>query len=474
MPDILELLAAEAKERVAAAKAARPLAEVRAAAQDLDAATGFPFEAALSAGGLSFICEVKKASPSKGLIAPDFPYLDIARDYQAGGAAAISVLTEPAHFLGADEYLEQIAQAAAIPVLRKDFTVDEYQLFQAKELGADAVLLIVSILSPGQLADYLGIADSLGMSCLVEAHDAAEIATALAAGARIAGVNNRNLKDFSVDNSNAANLRSLVPAGTLFVSESGVSGPEDIAPIAAAGADAVLVGEALMRAADRVAALKELRAAAKQPPPALKVCGITRLEDVAWLNEVKPEYAGFIFVPSSTRAVSKSRARTIRSRLDPAIKTVGVFADAPISEVSDAVYQGLVSAVQLHGCETSEYIRTLRPELPKNVPIIKAVAVGSPQAIVRAARLGADYLLLDNLRGGSGQAFDWDYIAQARQIAAGEGVAIPPLWLAGGLHPGNVEAARKLGPYALDVNSGVETDGVKDPAKVRQFVAGWR
>ena len=259
---ILDLLADEARDRVAAERAARPLAQVRAAASAVPGPDGFPFERALAAPGLSFVCEVKKASPSKGVIAPHFPYLDIARDYEAGGAAAISVLTEPARFLGADAHLREIAAAVRAPVLRKDFTVDEYQLFEARELGASAVLLICAILSPTQLAHYLGLADELGLSCLVEAHDAAEVETAVEVGARVIGVNNRDLRDFRVDPSRAGSLRALVPDGRLFVAESGVTGPADAAEVAASGADAVLVGEALMRADDRRAALVAMREAA--------------------------------------------------------------------------------------------------------------------------------------------------------------------------------------------------------------------
>ena len=256
--NILEQLAAYARTRVEQAKAVRPLADVKAAA--LAQPKGdFAFEKALAQPGVRFICECKRASPSKGLIAPVFPYLDIAKEYAAAGADAISVLTEPKWFLGSDEYLQQIAAAVPVPCLRKDFTVDEYMIYEAKLLGASAVLLICSLLDTETLHQYLGICDTLGLSALVEAHDEQEIASAAAAGARVIGVNNRNLKNFTVDVANSLALRQKAPPGVLFVAESGITSPSDVSALRAAGVDAVLVGEALMRAPDKAAALAALR-----------------------------------------------------------------------------------------------------------------------------------------------------------------------------------------------------------------------
>lgn len=255
---ILDELAAYAKERVQAAEKALPPAVLREQAFALPKGH-FAFENALKTPDISFICECKKASPSKGLIAPDFPYLRIAREYEAAGADAISVLTEPKWFLGSDEVLRQIAENVSIPCLRKDFTVDEYMIYQAKLLGASAVLLICSILSPSQLREYLSLCDELGLSALVEAHDEAEIQMALTAGARIIGVNNRNLRDFTVDTQNSARLRKLLPPDVLFVSESGVRSAEDVASLRKIGADAVLIGETLMRAEAKAAKLRELK-----------------------------------------------------------------------------------------------------------------------------------------------------------------------------------------------------------------------
>ena len=260
---ILDQLADHARKRVMADMEENSLDTMRelamlksSAAEDL-----FAFEQTLRKEGVSFICECKKASPSKGLIAPNFPYLEIAKEYEAAGADCISVLTEPKWFLGNDEFLKEIAESVLIPCLRKDFTVNEYQIYQAKVLGASAVLLICSILTEDQMKDYIRICDEFGLSALVEVHDEQEVQTALNTGARIIGVNNRNLKDFSVDTDNSRRLRELIPPNVLFVSESGVRTAEDVSALRKIGADAVLIGETLMRASDKRAKLAELRGA---------------------------------------------------------------------------------------------------------------------------------------------------------------------------------------------------------------------
>ncbi|MGN0307420.1 MAG: indole-3-glycerol phosphate synthase TrpC [Lachnospiraceae bacterium] len=219
----------------------------------------FPFEKNLMGEGIHFICEVKKASPSKGLIAEDFPYLQIAKEYEQAGAAAISVLTEPEYFLGKDEYLQKITEKVSVPVLRKDFTIDTYQIYEARLLGASAVLLICSLLSPKQLKEFLEVAHGLGLSALVEAHDEEEVKQALEAGARIVGVNNRDLKTFEVDISNSIRLRRLVPRKILFVSESGIRTAEDIRKLKENGTNGVLIGETLMRSGNKKDILEELK-----------------------------------------------------------------------------------------------------------------------------------------------------------------------------------------------------------------------
>ena len=256
---ILDTLAAHARTRTEQNKLQLPLEEIRKLALSMNADTGFPFEKALAQPGMSFICEVKKASPSKGLIAPDFPYLQIAREYEAAGAAAISCLTEPDFFMGSDEYLREIAVEVKIPVLRKDFTVDPYMIYEAKAMGASAVLLICAILSDEELAEYGKIARSLGLSALVEAHDEREVERALKVEHGIIGVNNRDLRNFTVDCNNSGRLRKLVPQDRLFVSESGIRTPEDIEILRSNGTDAVLIGETLMRSPDKAAELRSLR-----------------------------------------------------------------------------------------------------------------------------------------------------------------------------------------------------------------------
>ena len=257
---ILDELADAARLRVEEAKGRLPLEGLRQAAEALPKGDA-SFRKALSGPELAFICECKKASPSNGVIAQTYPYLAIAQVYEAAGADAISVLTEPTRFLGSEEHLRSIASAVKLPCLRKDFTVDAYMIYEAKVLGAAAVLLIASILDEKQLMDYLALCRELGLSALVEAHNEPEIETALRTGAEIIGVNNRNLHDFTVDTDNSRRLRRLIPPDILFVSESGVKNAEDVQRLREIGADAVLVGETLMRAEDKAAKLLELRGA---------------------------------------------------------------------------------------------------------------------------------------------------------------------------------------------------------------------
>ncbi len=268
---ILDEIAARTRKRILERKVYMPLPFLadrleKAAERQADAENKISeekaragFEQSLRLPGLSFICEVKKASPSKGLIAEDFPYLEIAKDYEAAGAAAISCLTEPYYFQGKDEYLEAIAQQVSIPVLRKDFTVDPYMIYEAKLMGASAVLLICAILKDEELEEYRKLAESLGLSALVEAHDEEEVRRALASGARIIGVNNRDLRTFEVDIRNSIRLRSLVPDTCVFVSESGIRTEEDMKALYENGTDAVLIGETLMRAPDKKAMIARLR-----------------------------------------------------------------------------------------------------------------------------------------------------------------------------------------------------------------------
>lgn len=255
---ILDTLAEATKKRIEEQKKHISPEELKAKALSLPK-KNFAFEKALRGEEIRFICEIKKASPSKGLIAPDFPYVQIAKDYEAAGAAAVSVLTEPEYFKGDDRYVMEISKNISLPIIRKDFTVDEYMIYQAVVMGASAVLLICSLLDTETIRNYIGICDTLGLSALVEAHDEQEVRSAVEAGAKLIGVNNRNLKDFTVDINNCIRLRSFVPDKITFVAESGIKTAEDINALRKANVNAVLIGETLMRAKNKKAMLNELR-----------------------------------------------------------------------------------------------------------------------------------------------------------------------------------------------------------------------
>lgn len=254
---ILDDIVLATKKRVEIEKTRLPLEDLLA--QKMPESTSFAFEKALKESQISFICEVKKASPSKGVIAEEFPYTQIAKQYEEAGAAAISVLTEPDFFQGKNEYLTAIRQVVSLPILRKDFIVDPYQIVQSKHLGADAILLICSILSPQQLSEFIVLADELGLSAITEAHDEKEVQMALEAGSRVIGVNNRDLHTFKVDINNSVRLRKLAPKETLFIAESGIQTAEDIDVLEKNHVDAVLIGEAFMKERDKKAKLKELK-----------------------------------------------------------------------------------------------------------------------------------------------------------------------------------------------------------------------
>lgn len=442
----------------------------------------FPFEQALAQSDTSFICEVKKASPSKGVIAQEFPYQDIAQEYKAAGAAAISCLTEPYFFLGSNEYLKTIAANVSIPVLRKDFTVDARMIYEAKVLGASAVLLICSILNDEELSEYVHLAHALGLSALVEAHDATEIDRALAAGARIIGVNNRNLATFEVDTTNSLRLRERAK-DVLFVSESGIKTREDVAQLESIGVDAVLIGETLMRSTNKAKTLSILRgdcpdgtASEAEPNIAassentqsscsdflrnpssntertyIKTCGMKRLEDIAAVNEAHPDMCGFIIdFPKSTRSVSAEQQIELASRLDPTICSVGVFVDAPINQIVALAHIGSIQAIQLHGNEDEDYIAHLREQC--TLPIIKAFQIKNANDLAKAETSSADMVLLDSGQG-SGKSFDWSLLKTFAR----------PYLLAGGLSPQTIpEAINNLNPWGVDLSSGLETNGLKD------------
>ncbi|MFT0898494.1 indole-3-glycerol phosphate synthase TrpC [Candidatus Methanoprimaticola sp. MG2] len=259
MSSILDSIVESTRMRVSFERTVRPFSDVKEGSMVRPRRTGFPFIRNLRSDGMSFICEVKRASPSKGMISEEFPYLDIAKGYERAGASAISVLTEPRFFKGRDAYLEDIADTVSVPVLRKDFIIDEYQIYRAKEIGASAVLLIAAILSDRQLRSYRELAESLGMDALVEAHTREEVERAVSSDAEIIGINNRDLSTFTVDLGNSLKLRDHIPDSVVAVSESGITSAEDVRMLRDAGFDAVLVGEALMRSSDPHATLESMR-----------------------------------------------------------------------------------------------------------------------------------------------------------------------------------------------------------------------
>lgn len=510
--DILLEIAAKTRERIEEKQKEKPLAQIRAEAEKIRAeelaaagmepdgtdtaaaGAGKPaahrksFIEALKKPGMSYICEVKKASPSKGLIAEDFPYLEIAKEYEAAGASAISCLTEPFYFKGSDRYLREITDAVDIPVLRKDFTVSEYMIYEAKILGASAVLLICSLLDDVQLKGYMQVAKSLGMDALVEAHDSDEVIRAIAAGAEIIGVNNRDLRTFKVDMGNSIALRSLAPADTVFVSESGIRTSDDIDRLRDNDVDAVLIGETLMRREDKKAALEELNGGPVSKPaesphrPRIKICGLSRPEDIEYVNAAKPDYAGFVIdYPKSRRSITPDQLRELVKALDDDIIPVGVFVDAGEELAADLYNSGVIKIMQLHGNEDDEYIARLRKRIGAgdstnadtctgtggdgdDVRIIKAFKVNTPEDLEKAQSSTADMVLLDQGKG-EGRSFDWSIVRENRDKLQ------RPFFLAGGLDTGNLaDAVELMHPWAVDMSSSLETDKVKDREKIDEIM----
>ena len=473
---ILDKIIEATKIRVAQEKQVESLESVKAAALALPVDTGFPFEAALRQQDFNFICEVKKASPSKGIIAEHFPYLDIAKEYEVAGAAAISVLTEPDFFKGDKKYLQEIASAVKIPVLRKDFIIDEYQIYQAKVWGASAILLICACLDVPTLTKFRELADSLGVSSLVEAHDEKEVQMAIDCGARIIGVNNRNLKDFTVDVQNSVRLRNLVQDDVIFVSESGLETPEDIQVLRDNNIGVALMGETFMRSPNKVEKLAYLYGSTYYTPK-VKMCGISKVETIPAVVEAKPDYMGLVFAPSK-RQVTVDQAKTLVEELhkqyatrynsgaeqstNDEIKTVGVFVNETLDNLITIAKEVNLDVVQLHGDEDEAFIQSLKERT--NVEVWKAVQIRSAVDAETWIDSSADMLLFDayhkDERGGTGEIFDWSCLDEFER----------PLMLAGGIDSTNVaRAIRTVRPYGIDISSGIETDGVKDDEKITAF-----
>ena len=507
---ILDKIVAATERRVKEAKEKLSLSELQQQVERMPITKDFPFERALQELDFNFICEVKKASPSKGIIAEDFPYLDIAKDYEMAGAAAISVLTEPDFFLGSPQYLQEIAATVHIPVLRKDFIIDEYQIYEAKLWGASAILLIAAILDDETMSRFHKIADSLGLSCLVEAHDETEVLRAAKMGARIIGVNNRNLKDFTVDVNNSIRLRSLVDDSVIFVSESGLDTAADIQRLRDNKIHAALMGESFMRSIDKVTKLSELYGSVRtkrfihtstergvlgteeifniEEPSAptvdestqssyevkVKFCGISQEDTIPVLGEARPDYVGFVFAPSK-RQVTIEQAHSIVRSLQGSLQTtsddkgiswVGVFVNETIPNVIEVAKTVPLSVVQLHGDEDLAYIESLRNHLQEeqleSVQIWKAIQVQSKEDIVQWEQVPIDGLVVDAYskeeRGGTGKTIDWSLLDDVNV----------PYYLAGGIGLHNVaRAIRRLQPYGLDMSSSLETNGQKDDTTIR-------
>ena len=482
---ILDKIIEATKIRVAQEKDVETPEAVKAAALALPSDTGFPFEAALRQQDFNFICEVKKASPSKGIIAEHFPYLDIAKEYEVAGAAAISVLTEPDFFKGDKKYLQEIASTVKIPVLRKDFIIDEYQIYQAKVWGASAILLICACLDVPTLTKFRELADSLGLSSLVEAHDEHEVQMAIDCGARIIGVNNRNLKDFTVDVQNSVRLRNLVQDDVIFVSESGLETPEDIQVLRDNNIGVALMGETFMRSPNKVEKLAYLYGPTYYTPK-VKMCGISNVETIPAIIDAKPDYMGLVFAPSK-RQVTVEQAKTLVEELykqnvvgnnseveqtepvtsldtasSETIKTVGVFVNETVENLLKIAEEVKLDVIQLHGDEDESFIQILKEQ--SNVEVWKAVQVRSAADAEKWIDSSADMLLFDayhkDERGGTGEVFDWSALDEFER----------PFMLAGGIDSTNVaRAIRTVRPYGIDISSGIEIEGVKDDEKMKAF-----
>lgn len=464
---ILERIIAHKREELRAAKGTYPLAGLQARAR----ATPQPRDlgAALRTKGVSLIAEVKRASPSRGLLCPDFDPVRLATIYARFGVAAISVLTDERFFQGSLRYLTAIREALGEkcpPLLRKDFILDPYQLYEARAHGADAILLIAAILGDDELRDMLALATELGLGALVEVHEETDLRRALAAGARLIGLNNRDLRDFGVDLTVTERLRALVPSGVTLVSESGIRRREDIRRLARCHVDAALVGEALVTAPDVAARVSELvRAGQEAISGRVKICGLTNVHDAQAAVEAGARTLGFVFHPLSRRAVTPQEAREIIRGLPPEVNCVGVMVDQPPGCAQAIADLAGLTAIQWHGHEPDEWLRAT------NVPAIKAISVRDAGDLRRLQTYpSAEAFLVDAwspaAAGGTGVAWDWSLASELPLL-------MRPLVLAGGLTPENVAAAiRRVRPSAVDVSSGVEVlPGRKDHEKVRRFVA---
>jgi indole-3-glycerol phosphate synthase / phosphoribosylanthranilate isomerase len=484
---ILDQIVAVTRADLAERRVCAPLEELRA--QATLAPTPRPFAAALCpllVGPARLIAEIKRASPSKGIIAEAFDPVAQARAYDRGGAAAISVLTEPQFFQGSLEHLRAVRKAVALPVLRKDFIVDPYQVYEARAAGADAILLIVALLDDATLRELLALTRALGMEALVEAHDAHEVRRAVATGATVIGVNSRDLRTFAVNPDLVCQLRPLVPAYCICVAESGVAHATDAARARAWGADAILVGETLMREGDPAALARELATAsgggamaallARSGQPFMKICGLATEEQARAVTRLGADAFGLVFAPMAPphRRVSVEQARRLvvaareQAGANAAPLAVGVFVNEQAATIAEYAERVGLDATQLSGDESPDdcahvasltgllVLKALRLRSERNLDLLDVYAKAGATLLIDTPKDGA--------YGGTGETGDW---ALARAAARRW-----PVILSGGLTPENVSAAlAAVHPRGVDVSSGVETDRVKDLAKIARFIA---
>ena len=430
------------------------------------------FAALKTGNGVRLIAEVKRASPSKGMLAPHLNPVELARTYEAHGAAAISVLTEPHFFLGSPEYLTNIKRAVNVPVLRKDFIVDEYQVYEARAWGADAILLICAILDDAQLRHLLSVAHQQGMRCLVEVHSVAEAQRAVAAGASIIGVNSRDLVTFQMHPSLMRDLRQIIPADRVIVAESGIHTEADARRLARYDVDAMLVGESLVVSNDVPAQMHALLRGANESRQ-VKICGLHTPEALQAAIGAGADMLGFIFYKPSHRYISPEQILGIfgemgggRDKWVPTPDLVGVFVNEEADFINDVVEKAGLHFVQLHGDESPEFCQRIHR------PVIKAIPLQNDddRHKVNEYKHVAWRILLDTPTahwGGTGVTHDWEL---AHSIARET-----PILLAGGLTQENVaEAIRRVSPWGLDVSSGVETHKHKDREKIHTFIENVR
>lgn len=415
------------------------------------------FGAALARPGLRFVLECKQAAPSAGLLRENYDPAALARSF-AGVADAISVLTDGPWFRGSLDHLAAVREATELPLLCKDFILDPFQVLEARVHGADAVLLMLSLLDDAGYRRAAATAHALGMDVLAEVHDDAELDRALRLGARIIGINNRNLATLAVDRSTTERLAARIPPDRLIVCESGIRHRADVDAVSGL-VDAFLVGTGVMRESRPDLAARAIAFGQ------VKVCGLTTPADAALAHAAGASLGGVVFAAESPRRVDERQAAAIAAGPLP---LVGVFVNEPIERTVELARRLGLAAVQLHGEETPEQVGAIRTALPPACEVWKSVRVADRIALEPTA---ADRVLLDarhpSLRGGTGQRFDWRLV----QGLAGRDRFV----LAGGLDAGNVREAQRLGCGALDVSSGVESSpGLKDPARLDAFFGALR